>query len=234
MIVLGVDTSGRTLSVAAGDAEGVRAEYVEAMGRRHAVTCQSTIDRVLERCGWTLADVDCFAVATGPGSFTGIRIGIAAVKAMAYAVGADAVGISSLRALARSTGTACSLVAPVLDARAERVYSALYRDGVEVLPEAPRTLHDWVTAVRDVAAPGERIYVVGDGIPVIERAEIEVADTMIFAPRDQRWLRASAVMALALEDLANGVAETDPFRLEARYISLSSAERAQQERASRA
>ncbi len=239
MIVLGVDTSGRTLSVAVARGGQLLGEYSLALGYRHSVTFQPAVDELLSRCDLTIRDVGLFAVAAGPGSFTGIRIGLAAVQAMAYAAGAQAVGVSSLRALARSSGGGKCLTAPLVDARGGRVFSTLYRGSRQLIEEGPRKIGDLQMEIAAVVGQNEKVLVTGDGIFVWEEALARdpglagrLPFEMDYASSAFRCIRASAVIELALEDLAGGVAVTDPFRLEARYGIDSSAERARHQRGS--
>ncbi|HPX93108.1 MAG TPA: tRNA (adenosine(37)-N6)-threonylcarbamoyltransferase complex dimerization subunit type 1 TsaB [Bacillota bacterium] len=234
MIVLGADTSGRTLSVALARGNQLLGEYSLAMGYRHSVTFQPLVNQLLDRCDLTLRDVELFALAAGPGSFTGIRIGLASVQAMAYAVGAKAMGVSSLRALARSAGgDKRMLTAPILDARGGRVFSSLYRGPEQLIEEAPRDIRSLFRDISAVAGPNEEVLVTGDGIAVWEEALADDPDLAIRLPFDAvhalppfRYIRASAVIGLALEDLARGKAATDPWQLSACYGIASSAERA--------
>lgn len=232
MIVLGVDTSGKTLSVAVAKDRVILAEYTLAMGYRHSITFQPTVDELLTRCDLTLKDVDLFAVAAGPGSFTGIRIGLSSVKAMAYAVGAKAVAVSSLEALASSAGEGHSLIAPMLDARGGRVFSTLLREGSPLMEEKPRPADAWIEEISKWVAPGERMLLLGDGVSVIETAlhdKGKCLEDLPFiahvAPPHNSFIRASAVIFRALQMLDEKDVETDPFKLEARYTLSSSAER---------
>ncbi len=232
MITLGVDTSGKSLSVAIAEDRAILAEYTLAIGYRHSLTFQPAVDELLGRCTLTLRDVDLFAVATGPGSFTGIRIGLSSVKAMAYAVSAKAVGVSSLLALARSGGEGYPLVAPMLDARGGRVFSTVVREGQPMIEEAPRPVEAWLFEVSQLVGPRETILLVGDGVPVLQQTlrdqGKDLKDLPFFAsiasPKSS-FIRASAVIELALSMLDKGEAATDPFQLEARYTLSSSAER---------
>ncbi|HZK28856.1 MAG TPA: tRNA (adenosine(37)-N6)-threonylcarbamoyltransferase complex dimerization subunit type 1 TsaB [Clostridia bacterium] len=233
MIVLGVDTSGKTLSVAVSRDRAMLAEFSLATGYRHALTFQPAVDDLLRRCDLTLADVGLFAVTVGPGSFTGIRIGLSSVETMAYAVGAKTIGVSSLRALARSAGGLSSFTVPVLDARGGRVYSTIYQDGERLIEEKPRSVADLIEALSRNVRSETHILVTGDGVPLMEEAmklgfvqASELAFQITFAPPCGRFIRASAVSELALDDLEEGMAETDPFLLEAEYVLPSSAERA--------
>ncbi len=229
MITLGADTSGRTMSVAVLKNSVPIAELLLATGYRHGITFQPAVDDVLRQADLQIKDVDLFAVTTGPGSFTGIRIGLASVKAMAYAVGAKAIGISSLHALARSTVFHDGPVLPMFDARGGRVFASLFRGDEHILDDEPRPVGEFIQLAKDHVMSGERVIVTGDGIAVLEQVIAEdhllLPFEIEFAPLHQRMIRASVVGQIALERLEKGMAETDPFLLDAHYGLLSSAER---------
>jgi len=153
MITLGVDTSGKTLSVAVLKGDVPVAELLLSTGYRHGVTLQPAIEYILGQADLNVKDVDLFAVTTGPGSFTGIRIGLSSVKAMAYAAGAKAVGVSSLHALARSTVNDDRPVFAMFDARGGRVFGGLFRGDEHVLGGEPQTIAQWIESIRHKIAP---------------------------------------------------------------------------------
>ncbi len=230
MITLGADTSGRTLSVAVLRGGLPVAEWLLAAGYRHGITFQPAVEYVLQQAGLRLQDVDLFAVTTGPGSFTGIRIGLAAVKAMAYAVGAKAVGVSSLYACARSAVFDARPVLPLFDARGGRVFASLFRGEERVLDDEPRPIGELIRQVGARVRPDEKVLITGDGIDVLRRAvedgHLALPFQVEYAPPHLRMIRASVVAGIAAANVERGLAETDPFLLDARYGLLSSAERA--------
>ncbi len=228
MIILAADTSGKTLSLALAREGELLAEYSLALGYKHSVTFQPAVADLLDRTGLSVKEVDLFAVATGPGSFTGIRIGLAAVKAMAYAVGAKTLGISSLRALARSAGPWPGLVLPLLDARGGRAYSGLYRQGHSLIDEIPRDGEALLSAIAPQLEEGEAILVAGDGSPVIREQAENLGSRLVFAPPSASFIRGAAIVELAMEDLSSGCRPLHPFELEARYGLASSAQRARE------
>ncbi|HHU06943.1 MAG TPA: tRNA (adenosine(37)-N6)-threonylcarbamoyltransferase complex dimerization subunit type 1 TsaB [Clostridiaceae bacterium] len=131
MLILSVDTSGKSLSVSLCEDEMPLVETTLNLGYKHSVTLQPLIEDVIKRSGRDKREIDLFACTNGPGSFTGIRIGVAAIKTIAWALGKPAIGVSSLETLAASFPSA--IVCPVLDARGGRVFSALYK--VTNIPE---------------------------------------------------------------------------------------------------
>ncbi|HHW93339.1 MAG TPA: tRNA (adenosine(37)-N6)-threonylcarbamoyltransferase complex dimerization subunit type 1 TsaB [Clostridiaceae bacterium] len=236
MITLGVDTSGKTLSVAVLNGDVLIAELFLSTGYKHGVTLQPAIEYVLGKADLMVKDVDLFAVAIGPGSFTGIRIGLSSVKAMAYAVGSQAVGISSLHALARSTVHDIRPVFAMFDARGGRVFGGLFRGDEQVLGGEPQSIALWVKSIKRYLAPDEVVTMTGDGVDVLQEAieceGLKLPFEVVYAPFYQRVVRASVVAQLAINKIESGHATTDPFLLDAYYGLLSSAERANLERQS--
>jgi tRNA threonylcarbamoyladenosine biosynthesis protein TsaB len=164
------------------------------------------VEAILRRNGLKLAEVDCFAAASGPGSFTGVRVGLACVKGLAEAMGKPVVGVSNLQAIA-SFGTA-ALRAVVMDARRGEVYAAVYDSSGSVLqPERVTKLSVWIETL-----PLGDLEILS---PDLEIAGVTVKKT----PR----AIAAAVASLALQRLVRGEAG-DPAGLDANYVRRSDAE----------
>jgi tRNA threonylcarbamoyladenosine biosynthesis protein TsaB len=140
--ILAVDTSADLASIAIRKSGVTLAQTALATQDGHAQIIFPAIEQVLEQAGLGLKDVDCFASAHGPGSFTGVRIALAIVKGFADACGKPAIGISNLRALA-SFGTG-ELRSPVMDARRGEVYTAVYDADLRIVqPEIVISLEQW-------------------------------------------------------------------------------------------
>ena len=127
MIVLAMDTSTRTGSVAVAEEDGLIAEYALNIAETHTSRLMPMIDEVLKDANLTITGVDAIAVGLGPGSFTGLRIGIATAKALAMALNKPIVGIPTLDALAHNLPCTSNLICPILDAKRGEIYAALYR-----------------------------------------------------------------------------------------------------------
>ncbi len=127
MKILGIETATRTGSVAIISEHGVIAEYTLNIEATHSERLMETVDRVLRGAGMALADLDGLSVSVGPGSFTGLRIGIATVKGIAAATGKPIAAVPTMKALAWNIPHAGYPVCPLLDARKKEVYAALYR-----------------------------------------------------------------------------------------------------------
>jgi len=200
VIVLGIDTATPATAVALLDSgapggAGVR-RHDPAPGERPGHTAQllALAHEQLAGAGMTFADVDRIAVGLGPGGFTGLRIGVATARALAWASSAQIVGLSSLRALAAgATAPPGRGVLAVIDARRGEVFAAGFRGAEQVL--APRALAP--AQIRAVA--GGRWFAVGDGA-VRFRAELEGAGCHVPADRSpQHRIGAGALCRLALE-----------------------------------
>ncbi len=162
MYILGVDTSTEFLSVGVCNETDTLAETTFSADRAHAERIIETIESVLAAARISLRDVDLMGVSRGPGSFTGVRIAVATMKGLALGTRRPLVGVSTLRALARAAGSDAPAVCPLLDARMNEVYGAIYR----------RTENDWIAETPDCVGPIEGIValapagcvVLGDGV----------------------------------------------------------------------
>ncbi len=136
MKIFALDTAAKTCSVALWEDEQVLYEESLNLGLTHSETMQAACERALACLGWRYEDVDCFAVTEGPGSFTGVRIGLTAAKTFAYVTDRPIIGLSSLAVLAApylcEPGTA---VLSMLDARHRRVYAGFYQNGQNLLED---------------------------------------------------------------------------------------------------
>ena len=213
MIVVGLDTA-TTATVAgvldrAGTVTEVRDDPEPGVRPAHASRLLGDAETALERAGLRWDDVERIAVGVGPGSFTGLRIGIASARALAQARGLPLVGVSSLEALARGAGEA-ELVLAVLDARRGEAFAAAWRGGALVLPAA--ALAPDVLA-EQVAALGAAPLAVGDGA-VRFRGPLEAAGALV-PPDDDGIHRLRAEHVCRLGAAAN---PTDRDRLLPNYL----------------
>lgn len=142
MTIFALDTSSKAASCALWRDDTLLGEFFLNIGLTHSQTVLPLADSLLRHTGLTMAQVDVFAVTTGPGSFTGLRIGIAAVKGMAMATDKPCAGVSTLESLAMNVSAFRGAILPVMDARRNQFYSGLFRCKGETLtrlePDAPR------------------------------------------------------------------------------------------------
>ncbi|MCK8600675.1 tRNA (adenosine(37)-N6)-threonylcarbamoyltransferase complex dimerization subunit type 1 TsaB [Desulfoferrobacter suflitae] len=223
MKIVAVDTSTAAGSVALLQDDQVVAEWYLQSAKTHNRRLLASLDHVLRQARWTLQDVDGFAVTTGPGSFTGLRIGLSTVKTLAWCLAKDFVGIPSLDALAGGLGFGHHPVCPVLDARKKEVYFGLYRpdgQGRQILQgvylvDKPEHLVRHVT---------EKTIVCGDGWLLYKNQLLaKLGDLIIEAPPPCHMIRASQVGYLAMQKLSAGKGE-DPVHSSPLYVRPSEAE----------
>jgi tRNA threonylcarbamoyladenosine biosynthesis protein TsaB len=162
MRILAVDTSSERGSVCILDNDIVLGEIRLASSVQHAERLFRSVEFLLESLPITLADIDLFVASRGPGSFTGLRVGLAAMEGFAAAHGQRGAGISTLEALAWKTGIENELIAPVIDARRGEVYGGLYRrvenQLVEERPPSVLKPEKWFASL-----PDSRVHICGDG-----------------------------------------------------------------------
>lgn len=200
-MILSIDTTSEFGSIALTEANMVIEEVAlhEPEGFGHALF--GHIEQLLERNGTTVHQMECFAAASGPGSFTGVRVGLAAVKGLSEATGKHVVAVSNLRALA-AFGSA-PLRAVVIDARRGEVYAAVYNSRLElVMPEVVIKLDDW--------------------LPKIPQHNCEMISSIGPQNNAPRAL-AAAIGHIAWDEFTLGRA-TDPAEIDANYVRRSDAE----------
>ncbi len=193
--VLGIDTATRTASVGLLDGDTLVAERSLPGSRSLATVVLPMVQEVLDAAGRSLAEVELIAVSLGPGSFTGLRIGLSVVKGFALTTGCDVVGVPTLHALALVAGPMRGLICPVLDARKGEVYAALFRaDGGGLL----RIAEDCATTpARLAAAIDEPCVVVGDGVEVLgDEFRRLIGSAVEFLPFAEFHPRGGAVASL--------------------------------------
>lgn len=203
MNILALDTASTTCSVAALVNGEIVAERVDASGETHSRHLMTLVDAVVVASIGHVGGFDGFAVTRGPGSFTGLRIGISAVKGLAVAAGKPVVGISSLKTLAAQVGEVPALICPLLDARRNEVYCAGFRrvDGrlERVRPEsalAPEAAVDGID---------EDCLLIGDGVlRYRERLLGVLGSSAAVADDDCHSIRASVLARLAIDAFADG------------------------------
>jgi len=196
--VLAIDTSGPVAGCAVLKDGKIVHQVAMNHGLTHSETIMPAVDAALEGAGLGCGDVDVFAAVAGPGSFTGVRIGVCAVKGLAHAVGKPCVAVHALEALAMNFYGFDGLCCPILDARRGQVYCAAF-DMAGGMPR--RALADAALPLGDFLAilPGNRRLVfVGDGVPVHAKTVRDIlGDRAMIAPPNLRDLRADAACLLA-------------------------------------
>ena len=228
MLLLAFETSAKAASVALMDEGKLLGESYQNTGLTHSQTLMVMAEDLLKQCGKTPADVTAVAVAEGPGSFTGVRIGVAAAKGFAWGAELPCVGVSTLEAMAVSLGLWQGWVCPVMDARRSQVYNALfYVNQGEIERKTP----DRAIALSDLEGELKEkegsIFLVGDGSSLTHRT-LNIPN-LVLPPEHRMHQRAVGVALLAREVLLAGESP-DGAALTPNYLRLSQAERERIER----
>lgn len=227
MIILAMDTSGPVAGVAVLKDGTLVYEGAAVNKMTHSVSMMPMVEEALTRSGLTIGDVDLYAAVTGPGSFTGVRIGVSAIKGMAHGAGKSCIGVDALEALASGLFGVEGIICPIQDARAGQVYGAAFRSGmppVRLLPDMAEKLPDYLEKVLREAAPDEKLYFLGDGVATYRQAITEaLGDRAVFAPAHCSHLRPAAVALLAHLRQQEAV---DYLTLQPVYLRAPQAERA--------
>jgi tRNA threonylcarbamoyladenosine biosynthesis protein TsaB len=222
MYILGIETSTKTGSVAIASEKSVIAQYSLNIEVTHSERLMATVDRVLKDTGIVMSQFDGFAVAVGPGSFTGLRIGLSTVKGLALATGKPVAAVPTLKGLAWNLPYSAYPVCPLLDARKNEVYAALYAfDGHELVQVLAERV---VTLSRLAEQINSRTVFTGEAAHLL-RTQIEQAfgDAAFFAPRSATLPSAAAVAEIGMDMIKNGK-RTDPDSLTPMYIRRPEAE----------
>ena len=226
MLILAFESSAKAASVALCRDGHLISQYSQCSGLTHSRTLLPMAEDMLKNAELTLRDVDLIAVAHGPGSFTGIRIGVSTVKGLAWAGDKPCVGISTLEAMAWHGLAAGGVVCPVMDARRSQVYNALFeiKDGrpQRLCPDRPIALAELAEDVKKLDAP---VFLVGDGAAITKAFFDAQGIPCRVAPENLLWQDAWGV-AMAAMDKEPGNADS----LLPVYLRLSQAERERQER----
>ena len=232
MNILLLDTSGPVCGTAVVRDGELIGEINGLSGRRHSVQTMPIVDSLLSFLGLSLPEIDVFGAVVGPGSFTGIRIGIATAAALAEAEGKKCFPIAATQALAAGVGGFEGIVCPLIDARKPRIYTALFRAGFppkRAAPDRQTTIDELLTELQE---QGERVLFTGDAAEVhAESIKAALSGRGEIAPCPLRSLRAGTACALAFEEIARGAFTVDPANLRAVYLQPSQAEREESERA---
>ena len=226
MLTLAFESSAKAASVALVRDGDLISQYSQCSGLTHSRTLLPMAEDMLKNAELSLDKVDIFAVAHGPGSFTGIRIGVSTVKGLAWASDKPCVGVSTLEAMAWHGLSAGGYICPVMDARRSQVYNALFKiEGGRPV----RLCADRAVALPLLAGELEKlnapVFLVGDGAKLTASFLEEQGLPYVLAPENLRWQSAWGV-AMAAMDKKPG----DAHQLLPVYLRLSQAEREQQER----
>lgn len=227
MKILALDSSAVVATVALCEDEKLLAEYTLNNGHTHSETLLPMVESVLSLSGLSTDDVQLFACTSGPGSFTGVRIGAATLKGLAFGRNVPCIGVSVPEAIAENLSVLCGLICPVMNARREQVYGALFRsDGTHLT----RLMPDFAMSVSELddllSAYGEPVAFAGDGYDVtmnlLKKTEVRPV------PERLRHQSAYGVAQVAYRQASEGRCVSDAD-LKVTYLRPSQAERTRAE-----
>lgn len=226
MKIMAFDTAVEVAAVAVIEDNKLLGEYIINNKKKHSEKLMPLADNLLKDLSLSPADMDLFAVSIGPGSFTGIRIGVSAVKALAYATGKKIAGIPTLDAIAYNASIYNGIVCPLIDARNNQVYTALYRfENGKQQKITQYMAADIGEIIEKIKMAGENTIFIGDAAELHKDMILsQLGNQAHFMPGNLQIPRASAVAHLAYIKAVSGEAD-DLFELVPLYLRKSQAER---------
>ncbi len=227
MKILAIDTSAVVASCALCEDETPIAVYSQKAGLNHSETMLPMVKNLLDNTKTSIDEIDMIAVSAGPGSFTGIRIGIATIKGLTFGKDKICVGVSTLEAMAKTIGTFATdaVICPVMDARRNQLYNALFEIREDrLLRLTPDRLIDAGELMKDLDAMDKPVYFVGDGYDLVTKLAPPFGRK---TPPAYRWQNAYGVAqtALSLYTEAEDKSVFTDNLLRPEYLRLPQAER---------
>lgn len=231
MNILGIETTSAFASVAVLDRDGRCTEVVSDGELNHLQNLLPMVEEVLSKSGLEKTDLDALAVSRGPGSFTGVRIGVSTVKALAQVLGIEIAQVPTLFAMAYGMRHYRAVICPILNARRNQVYSAAYcfKDEdleVEIFPEGAYGIEEVAAFLEVFEIEGyDKVLFMGDGVEEFREKVVELlGDKAIFAAPEERIQRASSVAEIGKRICLAGES-VDYVTAEPEYLRKSEAER---------
>lgn len=230
MLVLSVDSSYSTATCALIKDDKILAEINLNDKKQHSVILMRLIDSILKEYEIDINDIDAFIISRGPGSFTGLRIGIATLKGLAFASKKPLISVSTLDALAYNSISFQGIICPIMDALRDNIYTCLYKNEnnnlTPLIKEQCLNINELVTILKEQTLP---IIFVGDGVAKHKEFLQENIPNSFFAPNHSNFPKASSVGELGIKKINDGVIENidsiNPI-----YLRKSQAEREYEKR----
>ena len=232
MKLIGIDSSGLVASVAIVEDETLVAEYTVEHKKTHSTTLMPMLDEIVKMSELNLKEIDAISIAAGPGSFTGLRIGSATAKGLAYSLNKPIVPVPTLAALAYNIQFFDGIICPIMDARREQVYNGLYTfkggEFTELKEQRALSVKELLEELNN-KFPGEKVVFLGDGVPVYKSIiEEKLINIHFYAPANISKQKAGSVAVLGKMYYNRGITETAENH-EPVYLRLSQAERERNE-----
>ncbi len=223
MIVLGIDTSSEVATVAIMNEEKLIGEYTINHKKTHSQKLMPMIEEVFRSCDIKVEEIDLIGVSIGPGSFTGLRIGVATAKAMAHIKNIPIAPVNTLESLAFNMNLSKGIICPIMDAQRNQVYSAKYTwENNELIEIEEIDVKDIDTLIEELKERYEEIVVLGEGA-ILHKEKLKSLENVYIPPSSHRLARAASICEIAREKYKKGEVENHygvvPF-----YIRKSQAE----------
>ncbi len=223
MKILALDSTANTSTVAVLEDDKLLSLYTANIKNTHSETLLPMVKSALETLKIDVSDIDVFAASEGPGSFTGVRIGISTIKGLAFGKGKKCVGVSTIEALVQNLESFDGIICPIMNARRGQVYTGAFLNGERIVEDQCMMLCDLIPILEKYDEP---IYFVGDGYSLIEGMENE---KFRHTPELLRYQNAFSVGKLAYKKILDGKGVTDES-LRVEYLRKAQAEREREER----
>lgn len=212
MIVLSIDSSSKVATVAILNDDTLLGEYIINNKREHSVLIMDMISKLLKDCNLDISDIDGYVVSKGPGSFTGLRIGMATIKGLSRGSGKPYISISSLDALAYSITNFDGIICPIIEALRDNVYTALYKNNSlddncnleKILDYTPMEICDLVKTLKE---KNEKIIFTGDITAAHKQYLKDNLANVYFAPNHISTIKASSLGEYGLNQLKKGICD---------------------------
>lgn len=222
MKILSVDSSSVSASVSITENGITLAESFINNGLTHSQTLMPMVEKTLKDSGVSIKDIDLFAITNGPGSFTGVRIGIASVKGMADALNKKCVAVSTLEAIAEPLKDKDCIACAVMDARCNQVYTAIFENGKRLCEDKAVLIDELGVELKNY---NKKVVFIGDGSVLCYEKLKDIVTDISVADENIRYIHASSIGRLAEDKIENGEEPTDSAKLVPYYLRLPQAER---------
>lgn len=222
MKILSLDSTSVTASVAITENGKTLAENFINNGLTHSQTLMPLVEKTIADSGISIKDIDLFAVTNGPGSFTGVRIGIASVKGMADALAKDCFAVSTLEAIAEPLKNEDCIACSVMDARCNQVYTAIFENGNRLCEDKAVLIDELGEELKQY---NKKVVFIGDGAELCYNKLNEILQNTEIANENIRYIHASSIGRLAEDKINKGENTTKSATLVPFYLRLPQAER---------
>lgn len=222
MKILSIDSSSVTASVAITENDKILSEKFINNGLTHSQTLMPMVEEAINESGVDLKDIDLFAITNGPGSFTGVRIGIACVKGMADALSKKCVAVSTLEAIAEPLKNQDVIACAVMDARCNQVYTAIFSEGNRLCEDKAVLIDELGEELKQY---DKKIVFIGDGSVLCYEKLCGIIQNCEVADENIRFVHGSSISFIAEEKIKNGEEPINSANLVPFYLRLPQAER---------